>query len=192
MLNYTAAVVHTERLQATWKPLTETAGIFNVATNKVILEHPNFPGVPAIPMPVEEATTAQMMGSISPNNSYKPTPATNYTTVVDMTSDEITVIFTVINVVCFVCFCPVNLKSMKLYLNILHHGHPFFGLLVALQGLCILDLLVCLSEAVTLWVEVPLWVCRCQIGTSHTIHLALSLAICSICAYRLVNQWLPW
>ena len=132
----------------------------------------------------------QAQGNTSLNNSYNSTTTAAVdivTSPVDMSSDEITVVFTVINVVCFVCFCPVNLKSMKLYLNILHDGQPFFGLLMAVQGLCILDLLVCFSEAMTLWVEVPLWVCRFQIGTSHTIHLALSLAIGSTCGYRLVQ-----
>ena len=134
-----------------------------------------YPGVPGFARRINYSTPAMPIDNIA---------ATDDSSTVEI---DITVAFTVINIACFACFCPVNLKSMKLYHNILHHGHPFFGLLMVVQGLCILDLLVCLSEAVTLWVEVPLWVCRCQIGTSHTIHLALSFAICSICAYRLVK-----
>ena len=163
------------------EPKPDDLFVLHVETAPSIIPLPDYPGVPGGVMP---GLTA---GNISRNNSSTPP-----TIAVDVASNEITVLFTVINVVCFVCFCPVNLKSMKLYLNILQHGHPFFGLLMAFQGLCMLDLLVCFSEAVTLWVEVPLWVCRYQIGTSHTIHLALSLSICFICAYRLVQlMWLP-
>ena len=50
------------------------------------------------------------------------------------------------------------------------------------------DLVVCVGEVTQLWVEVPLWVCRAQIGTSHTIHLSLSLIICTVCIYRFVGR----
>eukprot|EP00116_Pleurobrachia_bachei_P000590 sb/3460852/ len=191
MENFTA-VFNTEPVPMELPWITEMVLNMVALTDHPEPEAPEFPGVPdgidfvpppaPLAMPGEMIVATQSMGNSSLNNSYNLTTATT-AAAVDIATDEITVIFTVINVLFFVCFCPVNLKGMKLYLNILRHGHPFFGLLMAVQGLCILDLLVCFSEAVTLWVEVPLWVCRCQIGTSHTIHLAMSLAICSTCAY---------
>ena len=115
-----------------------------------------------------------------------PTNNTNVTGPPDSLVEhmELRIVFTVINSLCFLVFSPINVKTMKLYLDILYRGQPFFGLFLAVQGVCIVDLLVCLTETISLWVEMPALVCRVQIGASHVIQLSLSLIICSICVYR--------
>ena len=93
-------------------------------------------------------------------------------------------IFTTINLACCLVFSPANVKTTCQYLSIMGQGQPFFGFFVAVQGICMVDLVVCLMETVALWVEVPVAACRVQLGASHSIHLSLSLTICAICIYR--------
>ena len=159
-----------------------------------------FPGIPLTFKPAD--TTVEQLGEVPGHlltevkgaadslftdipvgfQPVSPTNNTNVTEIVEYWSLRIG--FTAINSACFAVFSLVNIKTMKLYLDILRRGQPFFGLFLAVQGVCIMDLLVCLTEAISLWVEMPTWVCRAQIGASHAIQLSLSLIICSICIYR--------
>ena len=192
------------------RSVIEGGGIFN--GGNVSRPAPFFPGVGiftnaffADPNPmatIGNSATVLMSGTLSP--SYTAENYSMYNSTAEMVTNPMKnldnsttakacpgtletlapIVFTIINLVCFLIFCPVNLKIVKLYLGIMCRGQPFFGLFVAVQGLCILDLVVCLTEVVSLWVEMPIWACRAQIGISQTIHLGLSLIICAICIYR--------
>ena len=113
--------------------LTELPGPLytpRITTTQPVDVEDMFPGIPTPENDtVEENETSDVENEVQNGSST----VINIILPDDIEDLKLLVVFTMVNATCFLVFCPANIKTMKLYFEIMRRGQPFFGLFIAIQ-----------------------------------------------------------